>query len=137
MKTILAILIVLFAMVPPSIAESLTQDFLRRLALVESGGDDSAVNPAEDAHGRYQIRPCYLADANEFMGWDYTIQDMHDPVKAARVVVAYMVRYGSAYVRRTGLPVSPEILARIHNGGPNGWAKAATDGYAERFSATP
>lgn len=118
-------------------AETGAESFLRRLALVESGGDDAAVNVAEDAHGRFQVRPCYLADANEFMGWTYTLADMHDPAKATRVVAAYLVRYGAAYVRETGRPVTPEVLARIHNGGPSGWRKRSTDEYASRFALTP
>ena len=109
-------------------------DFLRALATVESRGRDDAVNAAEDAHGRYQIRAAYLADANEYAGTSYTLADCHDPAIARAVVCAYLTRYGNA-LARTGRLVTARDLARIHNGGPRGWKKSATLGYAERFEA--
>ena len=107
-------------------------DFLRALATVESRGRDDAVNAREDAHGRYQIRAAYLADANEYAGTSYTLADCHDPAIARAVVTAYLTRYGNA-LARTGRIVTARDLARIHNGGPRGWQKAATLGYAARF----
>ena len=129
MKTILLLL----AMSIYSIAAEVSSDFLYRLATVESRRDDLAVNERENAHGRYQIRAGYLADANESLGTSYTLQDMHDPDKAERVVRAYLLRYGQAYERRTGLPATAVVLARIHNGGPRGAEKAATLDYGQTF----
>lgn len=108
--------------------------FLDALAAVESGGDDSAVNAKEDAHGRYQIRAAYLADANEYAHTAYTLADCHDPAIARRVVEAYLTRWGNA-LARTGRLVTARDLARIHNGGPSGWRKSATLDYASRFEA--
>lgn len=109
-------------------------NFLRALSEVESGTNDLSVNKRENAHGRYQIRPCYLADANEFLGTSYTIDEMHDPATANTVVWAYLTRWGEAYERRTGRPATAEVLARIHNGGPRGAEKDCTIGYANRFA---
>ena len=106
--------------------------FLDALAFVESEHDDEAVNAVENAHGRYQIRQPYLDDANEKLGTAYTLADMHDPAKAEQVVRAYLERYGSAYLAKTGNAPTVEVLARIHNGGPNGWSKYATKAYARR-----
>lgn len=102
--------------------------FLAALAAVESGGDDAAVNEREDAHGRYQIRAAALADANRILCTDYTLADCHDPAVAARIVRAYLGHYGAALSAPT-----PTALARIWNGGPNGYKRDATRGYAERF----
>ena len=102
--------------------------FLAALAAVESGGDDAAVNEREDAHGRYQIRAGALADANRILCTDYTLADCHDPAVAARIVRAYLGHYGAALSAPT-----PTALARIWNGGPNGYKRDATRGYAERF----
>lgn len=102
--------------------------FLAALAAVESGGDDAAVNEREDAHGRYQIRASALADANRILCTDYTLADCHDPAVAARIVRAYLGHYGAALSAPT-----PTALARIWNGGPNGYKRDATRGYAERF----
>ena len=108
------------------------QTFLDALAAVETNGNDAAINFAEDAHGRYQIRAAYLADANRFLGSSYTLADMHDQAKAERVVRAYLTRYGAAWERRTGLTATDEVLARLHNGGPRGPDKSATRDYAAR-----
>lgn len=102
--------------------------FLAALAAVESGGDDAAVNKREDAHGRYQIRAAALADANRILCTDYTLADCHDPAVAARIVRAYLGHYGANLSAPT-----PTALARIWNGGPNGYKRDATRGYAERF----
>ena len=82
--------------------ETIDRAFLDALAAVESNGDDAAVNRREDAHGRYQIRAAYLADANAALGTRYTLAEMHDPAKAERVVRSYLARYGAAWERRTG-----------------------------------
>lgn len=42
-----------------------------------------------------------------------------------------MARY--AVERRLGRAVTPVDIARIHNGGPNGYKKKATLGYAKKF----
>ena len=116
-----------------TIAAEVSASFLDRLAQVESGGNDSALNVSEDAHGRYQIRAQYLQDANEVLGTDYSLADCHNPEIAERVVRAYLMRYGSAYEQRTGNKATPEILARIHNGGPRGYERDCTISYAEKF----
>ena len=108
-------------------------NFLRALSEVESGTNDLSVNKRENAHGRYQIRPCYLADANEFLGTSYSLEDMHDPATANTVVWAYLTRWGEAYEKRTGQAATPIVLARIHNGGPRGAERSCTLGYARRF----
>ena len=110
-------------------------DFLSVLSDIESGGDYSAWNRAEDAHGLYQIRPAYLRDANAILGRKMDIWQMHDPSDAAAAVRAYLTRYGNAYAKRTGKPVTREVLARIHNGGPMGAERAATEDYGARFRA--
>lgn len=107
------------------------EDFLAALAAVESGGDDSAVNIREDAHGRFQVRAAYLADANRILGSSYTLAEMHDRAKAERVVLAYLRHYGT----ERGVS-SLYDLARIHNGGPKGAEKRATLDYGARVWET-
>ena len=92
------------------------------------------MNRAENAVGRYQIRACYLVDANRILGTHYEHIEMRDPAIARAVVCAYLTHYGNA-LARTGRLVTARDLARIHNGGPKGWKKAATLGYAARFEA--
>lgn len=111
----------------------ISDSFLAALAEVESGANDAAYNAAEEAVGRYQIRPCYLADANEALGADFALCEMYDPEKAAIVVRAYLTRWGEAFERRTGVEPTVTDLARIHNGGPKGAERACTLPYAARF----
>lgn len=47
------------------------------------------------------------------------------------VVRAYMGRYATK--RRLGRAPTPVDIARMHNGGPNGYKKKATLGYAKKF----
>jgi soluble lytic murein transglycosylase-like protein len=110
------------------------QTFLDAIAAVESGGDDGAIGACGGV-GRYQIRAGYLADGNAALGTRYTLAEMHDPAKAARIVTAYLTRYGSAWERRTGHEATAADLARIHNGGPRGAERYATVGYSMRFLA--
>ena len=116
-------------------ADLIDADFLSALSDIESGGDYTAWNRREDAHGLYQIRPSYLADANALLGRKMTIWQMHDPCDAAAAVRAYLAHYGNAYAKRTGKPVTREVLARIHNGGPRGAEREATADYGARFVA--
>lgn len=109
---------------------------LDRLAALESGGDDAAVNPAEDAHGRWQVRAGYLADGNAEAGTSYALAEMHDPQKAETIVRAYLGRYGRAFAARAGRAPTAEELARIHNGGPRGAESPRTLAYAAAFAAT-
>ena len=117
---------------PENARMEIDQTLLDAIAAVETNGNDAAINFAEDAHGRYQIRAGYLADGNAALGTRYTLAEMHDPDKAARIVTAYLTRYGSAWERRTGLTATDEVLARLHNGGPRGPDKSATRDYAAR-----
>ena len=116
-------------------ADLIDADFLSALSDIESGGDYTAWNRREDAHGLYQIRPSYLADANALLGRKMTIWQMHDPGDAAAAVRAYLAHYGDAYAKRTGKPVTREVLARIHHGGPRGAEREETADYGERFVA--
>ena len=115
------------------IASNISTAFLNAIAGIESQGDDAAVNAAEGAHGRYQIRAPYLDDANAILGTAYSLDDMHNADTAERVVRAYLTYYGDAYERRTGQAATPEVLARIHNGGPRGAERDATLPYLEKF----
>ncbi len=98
---------------------------LDAIATVESRNDPTAVGDGGRAAGVYQIHRSYWADATRILGvaWDY--REAQDPHKARQVVRAYLCHYGSG---RTLLD-----MARIHNGGPRGYRKAATVAYARKI----
>jgi len=100
--------------------------FLDALIQVESGGDNNAVGDKGKALGCLQIWSVYHADAVEHcptLGGTY--RDVTDRVYAERVVCAYLLRYARIAVAERAY----EILARIHNGGPRGASKKATEPY--------
>ena len=103
-------------------------DFLQAIGQVESNNKDDAVGDNGNAIGRYQIWKIYWQDAVDFdpsIGGKY--EDVTDPVYAEKIVRAYLRRYATK--RRLGHEPTFEDMARIHNGGPNGYKKDATIKY--------
>ena len=96
---------------------------LDAIAKVESDHNPKAVGDGGKAIGMFQIHRVYWQDAVQHdpsIGGRY--EDCYDPAYARRIVIAYMDRYAPANA-------SDETLARIHNGGPRGHKKAATNKY--------
>jgi len=52
-----------------------------------------------------------------------------------KMMLVYWNYWGQHYQVKTGKPVTYEVLARIHNGGPLGWKKPATVGYWKKVQA--
>ena len=100
------------------------------LILVESGGNDRAVGDGGRAIGPLQIHREILLDVNRRFGTRFTHGGMTNRTNALAVLDRYLWLY--AQPSRLGRPVSNEDRARIWNGGPDGWRKASTVGYAER-----
>lgn len=94
---------------------------------VESNGDDSARGDNGNAYGCLQIWQSYLTDANEFAGTNYIHDDMDDRQKSIAVFTSYMQRYATE--KRLGRIPTAEDIARIHNGGLNGYKKPSTEKY--------
>ena len=104
---------------------------LHAIMMVESGGDPNVVGDNGKAIGPYQIHRVYWLDAVEFdksIGGKYA--DCKNKAYAEKVVRAYWKRYATE--RRIGRPVTDADRARIHNGGPNGFKKAAPRPYWEK-----
>ena len=97
---------------------------LAALLAVESGGNDLAVGDGGRARGALQIHAGVVQDVNRHHGTRYTHRDMHDRAKAVRVASLYLATYAPG--------ASPEVQARVWNGGPRGATKAATVGYWAR-----
>ena len=105
--------------------------FLDALIHVESGGDDNAVGDNGKAIGCLQIWKAYWTDAKQHcpgLGGEY--DDCKQRIYAERVTVAYLLRYARHAVAERNY----EVLARIHNGGPAGASKRATQPYWVKVS---
>ena len=89
---------------------------LKAMIWVESRGDPNAVGDGGRAIGPYQMHKGYWKDATGFLGVDWPYQDARDPVKAAMAVEAYTRHYAEYYK----LQLTPEVIARLHVGGPRG-----------------
>ena len=95
---------------------------LAALALVESSGNDRAFNPRELALGRYQIRPAYFQDSK--------IKGVHSQCTNKEFSEQVILAYGMLYEPVAVKTLNYEVIARLHNGGPN-WRKhkKATNNY--------
>jgi soluble lytic murein transglycosylase-like protein len=105
------------------------------LILVESGGDPRAVGDGGNAVGCLQIWPCVIEDVNRVYGTGFEPDDRLNPSSSRNICRLYLSHYGRAYERRTGRPATPEVLARIWNGGPRGYAKQSTLNYWRKVGA--
>lgn len=101
--------------------------FLAALLAVESGGNDKAIGDHGRALGALQIHAAVVADVNRIHGTRYTHREMHDRAKAVRVASLYLQTYAPN--------ATPEVQARVWNGGPRGATKAATAGYWAKVKA--
>jgi len=98
------------------------------IAAVESEGGRASDNV-------YQIRRVYLDDLGRIYGCHFADEVATDRHASEQVMLAYWAYYGERYRRQTGRHPTAEVLARIHNGGPDGWKKSSTDGYWRKVKA--
>ena len=101
--------------------------FIMALISIESSGNDSAVGDNGKAFGCLQLHSAYVQDASEYAKQDWKHEDAFDRETAIKITLAYMSRYATE--ERLGRVPTLEDLARIHNGGPNGYKKSATAKY--------
>lgn len=103
---------------------------LTALIAVESSGNPNAIGDNGLAYGCLQLHAAYVQDAAEYARQDWTHADAFDPETAKQIVRAYMARYATK--KRLGREPTYSDLARIHNGGPQGFKKTATDKYWQK-----
>lgn len=101
------------------------------LISVESGGDPAAIGDGGRAVGVLQIHACVIADVNRVYKMDLSWpEDAQDPVIAQLICRNYLSIY--AKEERLGREPTMEDMARIWNGGPNGYKKPATLPYWQK-----
>ena len=124
---IAALLAAAIAVPPPEGTD--VRRILDALRAVETGGErdpDRAVGDGGRALGAYQIHEVYWLDA---CAYDKRLKQrgygaVTNRAYAEQVVIAYLSRYAPDW--------SIESIAQIHNGGPKGIGKRATEGYAAK-----
>ena len=93
---------------------------------VESRNNPNAWNKHEDACGVLQIRPIMINDVNRILSKKnipkvYTLNDRWNKTKS--IEIFYIIQ---EYYSPNG---TPERIARVWNGGPNGYKKPQTLAY--------
>lgn len=128
-QLIVMVIALLCALTAPAAVE-VPEKLLNAISVVESSKKANAVGDGGKALGLFQLHRIYVRDVNNILGRKcYSYSDRLNPNKSKDMTVIYLKHYGRAYERKTGKPATLEVLARIHNGGPNGWAKPATKEY--------
>ena len=116
----------------PKVVDPFAQ-LLDAIAIVESNNNPDAEGDFRRdvpmAIGAYQLWKIYVDDVNRIYGSEFSYDDRWDAAKSREMVRLYLIHYGKRYSRLTGKPCTLEVLARIHNGGPNGFKKEATKKY--------
>jgi len=128
-----SIVISLLCLITPSHkVDVLIKDIRPAMIHVESRGNPRAIGKKGE-RGILQIMPDYWTDGTKALGvsWDYE-QGSFDRQQSFAVSRAYLKRYARSYECRTGKPVTREVLARIHNGGPYGYRRLSTARYWKR-----
>ena len=77
----------------------------------------------------YQIRDVYIDDLNRIYPHIYPKRCKYDKYASQCMMFDYWRFYAYDYARKTKKPITYEVLARIHNGGPDGMFKATTIPY--------
>lgn len=94
------------------------------IVAVESGGNHRAVGDNGNAVGPAQIWPAVVQDCNRIAGAKFTLADRYSIEKSRQMFEIYTNHYGRKYGT-----ITPEVRARIWNGGPAGPVKPATNNY--------
>ena len=78
----------------------------------------------------YQLSDLFIMDVNDICGKQVFIYtDKYDRERSEQMMVIYWSHFGKRYQRKTGNEPTYAVLARIYNGGPDGWRKYATKRY--------
>ena len=107
--------------------------FIHAIGELETLNNDSLVGDGGRAFGRYQIHSCAVTGSGLEKALGYQHKDMKDSVKAEHVFWAIMGINSYVYAQKYGQYPSYEDLARMWNGGPNGYKMEATLNYLKKF----
>lgn len=89
----------------------------------------------------YQIREIYVRDVNRIIRNDrirclpFEPTDNQSKARSEMMMSIYWRHWGIHYQKKTHNPVTYEVLARIHNGGPLGWKKPETVAYWQKVKS--
>lgn len=103
------------------------------LIMVESSGCTYAVGDDGKSVGTLQIGTMVVDDVNRVYKTNYTYDDRYKENVSKDICRKYLSWYGRAERIGAEKHNTYEAYARIWNGGPNGWKKASTQKYWDKF----
>jgi len=95
-------------------------DYLKKIAMVESGGKADAKAKTSSASGLFQFTEGTWNQMTKQMGKNYTLQDRFDPKKAAEVAAYFTSQQKSQLEKGTGQSASEADLYMAHFLGAGG-----------------
>ena len=108
-------------------------DFINAIGEIESLNTDSLIGDSGRAYGRYQIHDICVKGSGLKDLLNYQHKDIFDSVKAERVFWAVMGINCHTYAQKYGKYPDYRELARMWNGGPNGYQYESTLNYLKKF----
>ena len=123
MKWILILILILLAICANG-SQSLPSEFYHAINMVETRGRTGAIHGERGELGPMQIRRQYWQDA----GVPGYFTNCVDYGYSCRVMDAYFRRFANEFVMRRDY----QSLARVHNGGPQGYTNPATKKYWQK-----
>ena len=94
------------------------------LIAVESGGNSKAIGDNGYAHGALQIHRSVIEDVNRIYGTTYVYSDRMSRQKSVHICILYLDHYATK--ERLGRKPTYRDMARIWNGGPDGYKERST-----------
>ncbi len=116
-----------------ALADVPSDELIRALSQHESGNNDQAIGDkhlpkSRRAYGRLQIRQCAVDDVNARYRTNHNAKDcLGDSELSFWICRRYINMYATE--KRIGRKPTMEDMARIWNGGPDGWKKESTVKY--------
>ena len=105
----------------------LSDSLINAIIKVESNDNVNAIGDNGKAVGCMQIWKVVVDDVNKVSKLKYNYNDRFNKEKSIEIFKLYINKYATA--KRLGRTPTDEDMARIWNGGPNGFKKAGTKQY--------
>lgn len=106
---------------------------LSALIMVESGGNDRAINSQSGAVGCLQITPILLRDMRRITGQQFSTKDALDRRRSCEIALVYLNYYATE--GRLGRPPTMRDYALIWRHGPDGWKRQDPSPYWSKVAA--
>lgn len=117
-------IISLFLILATTISAATIDQVIRAVEIVESNGNELAVNKSENALGCMQLRPIFVADYNRITGFKVEHERALYRPMAHHMTKIVWLHYAKQIDNLTA-----RHLAYIHNGGGSAWRYADDPNY--------